>query len=216
MHVLQCPYSRHQASLSALLKLVKHQHWTIILGYAAFVETNRSNLFWFQCNQLLATSFETLSQAGLLINHISWRHHLPPRWKQKFGLVLRSFNANWLHFVFSKAPKRVSVRNKGIRQQTARVTVQMSSNNGTWQFSKAAHKYCPLSEEISKWYIYIVSSSSMPCQGLKSKKPSQRNENTHTNKWKYPHRQMKIPTNKSCPLFCTDMVYFPPQVVQYC
>lgn len=130
VHVLQYPHSRHQASLSALSKLVKHQHWSIVLGYATFVETNRSNLFWTQRNQLLATSFETLSQAGLLINQISWWHHLPPWWKQKFSLVLRSFNVNWLHFVFSKTAKWVSVRDKGIKQQTTRLTVQMSSNNG--------------------------------------------------------------------------------------
>lgn len=130
VHVFQCPHSTHQASLSALLKLVKHQHWSIILSYATSVETDRSNLFWIQCNQLLATSFETLSQAGLLINQISRWHHLPARWKQKCSLVLRSFNVNWLHFVFSKTPKWVSARDKRIKLQTVRVKVQMSSNNG--------------------------------------------------------------------------------------
>lgn len=166
-------------SLSALLKLVKHQHWTIILGYATFVETNRSNLFWIQCNQLLATSFETLSQAGLLINHISWWHHLPLWWKQKFSLVLRSFNVNWLHFVFSKAPKWASVRNKGTKQQTARVTVQMSSNNSNVTASHTAHKYCPLLGKIPKWYPYTACNSNLLWKDFKRKKSLQTNENTH-------------------------------------
>lgn len=166
-------------SLSALLKLVKHQHWTIILGYATFVETNRSNLFWIQCNQLLATSFETLSQAGLLINHISWWHHLPLWWKQKFSLVLRSFNVNWLHFVFSKFPKRAPVRNKGTKQQTARVTAQMSSNNGNVTVHTAAHKYCALLGKIPEWYPYTASNSNLLWQDVKREKSLQTNENTH-------------------------------------
>lgn len=67
-------------------------------------------------------------------------------------------------------------------QDKCQVTMEM------WQFSRVAHKYCPLLWDISRWYIYTVSSSSTLCQDLKSKKSLQTNENRKGNAFEIKHQ----------------------------